>query len=922
VSDLLGRKIGPYEIIDKIGEGGMATVYRAYQVTLDRYVAVKVLAEWMAQDGEFVQRFRREALAAGGLRHPNILRIHDAGTFEGRHFIVMDYVPGGTLEDRVRRQTLPPEEAAALLAEIADALDYAHRRGIVHRDIKPTNILMDEEGHPQLADFGVAQAMDSGVRMTRAGDSIGTPEYMSPEQSQGERVDGRSDLYSLGVVLYRIVTGRVPLRSTTPAGTLYQIVHEPPPPPRQINPDIPPALETVILKALAKHPEDRYQTGKEMAEALLAARSGGAVLPAAGPTAAVVATTAKAQRGRTSAPPAATQPPTYIPAPAALPKVTPMRRSRSPVIGILATILALLILGLAALAAYLALPGIRPSPAPAVALVNGATLPPASPTVAPTIPPPTPSPAATAETIIIVATTTDAPAAEPTPSPSLSELPPDPTATPSPAPTSAPAPTATVAPTSKPAAAPVAAKASNVVLDFSDFGIWKRGNEPYGTFTQSTEQEHDGAPSAKLAYDIPAVANNYVVFTRVPNAPIPGQPPALSLWVYGDGSNQFLNAWIEDAQGEIRQFTFGRVAHTNSWQAMTLNLDTSAPWPQTHISGPDNGRLDYPIAFNSFVFDAEDPARTYQGTLFLGQMTVGSASGPAAPAPAAGLSPTFTPAAPASSASLTGHIVFAQGSSGSTDIMVLDAATGKTWMAHPAGRQPSVSPGGRVAFNGTGGGKDVLITVRLDGSEEKFLSVHPEDSYPNWSPTAKSLVYHSSQQGDGKNRLYILPDTANRQEPQHLQVNGADLLGEYPTWLANWRIAYSGCGYQWGRGDLCGVWSVNSDGSGDPVRLTMNSNDRTTDAQGGNLLYSSSAPGNWDVFSVPENGGAPRNLTNSPSQDFGATFSPDGSAIAFMSDRDGWGIWVMNADGSNPRKLTAAPGFGADWSNERLSWGP
>ncbi len=238
--DLIGRKLGPYEIRDVIGHGGMATVYRAYQPSLNRFVAIKVLNTVMAQDTEFVARFRQEALAAGGLDHPNILRIYDADSFEGRQYIVMAYAPGGTLAQRLRKGgVLSYDEAADTVAQVADALHYAHRRGIVHRDIKPSNILLDEEGRPLLADFGIAQAVSSGPRLTQTGSSIGTPDYMSPEQAEGRRVDGRSDLFSLGIVLYQMATGKMPFQADTSMAIMFQVVHQTPPPPRSVNPAIP-----------------------------------------------------------------------------------------------------------------------------------------------------------------------------------------------------------------------------------------------------------------------------------------------------------------------------------------------------------------------------------------------------------------------------------------------------------------------------------------------------------------------------------------------------------------------------------------------------------------------------------------------------------------------------------------------------------
>jgi TolB protein len=227
-----------------------------------------------------------------------------------------------------------------------------------------------------------------------------------------------------------------------------------------------------------------------------------------------------------------------------------------------------------------------------------------------------------------------------------------------------------------------------------------------------------------------------------------------------------------------------------------------------------------------------------------------------------------------------------------------------------------------VLVNGVGGGKDNLFTIQYDGSQERMVGLHPEDSYPHWSPSGASSVFYSTLQGDGRERIYIQWDAANRQEPAPLQINGQGIFGRYPTWLKNWRVAYTGCDY-WASGGNCGVWTLESNGSGNPLQLTTNPSDISTDAHGNDVLFASQGSGNWELYVIPSNGGTARNLTNSPSQDVAGTYSPDGRHIAFISDRDGWGIWVMNADGGNPQKLLAVPaGFGNEWPIARISWGP
>ena len=270
MNGLIGKTLGPYQILEKIGRGGMATVYKAYQPALDRYVAVKVLPAHLAEAPGFAQRFQREAKAVAKLEHPNILPIHDFGQQEEHTYLVMRYVEGGTLED-IMGKPIPLERVTPLLVQMAEALDYAHERGVVHRDVKPSNILLDPDGRPFLTDFGVARIMEATQQLTGTGVGVGTPAYMSPEQGQGRKVDRRSDVYSLGVVLYEMMTGEVPYQAETPIAVVLKHINDPLPLPRKVNPAIPEAVERVILKAMAKSPEDRFQTAREMARAIDAA---------------------------------------------------------------------------------------------------------------------------------------------------------------------------------------------------------------------------------------------------------------------------------------------------------------------------------------------------------------------------------------------------------------------------------------------------------------------------------------------------------------------------------------------------------------------------------------------------------------------------------------------------------------------------
>ncbi|MBL8050803.1 MAG: protein kinase [Anaerolineales bacterium] len=268
----VGETVGPYRIIEQLGQGGMATVYKAYHASLDRYVAVKALHQAFNEDSTFTTRFQREARVVAKLEHPNIVPVYDYSEHEKRPYLVMKFIEGDTLKARFQRGVLSSQEIEQVVSSVGSALGYAHQQGVLHRDIKPSNVLLSTEGIMYLADFGLARMAQAGESTLSSDSIMGTPQYISPEQAMGKKdLDSGTDIYSFGVMLYEMVVGQVPFSADTPFSIIHDHIYTPLPLPMDINPKVPEPVQKVLLKALAKDRADRYETVEDLVRAFKAA---------------------------------------------------------------------------------------------------------------------------------------------------------------------------------------------------------------------------------------------------------------------------------------------------------------------------------------------------------------------------------------------------------------------------------------------------------------------------------------------------------------------------------------------------------------------------------------------------------------------------------------------------------------------------
>jgi hypothetical protein len=455
---------------------------------------------------------------------------------------------------------------------------------------------------------------------------------------------------------------------------------------------------------------------------------------------------------------------------------------------------------------------------------------------------------------------------------------------------------------------------------------WVRGDQPYGTYEYTTERFKEAPDARKLTYDFPAVAGNFVVFEARPNVAISGKPTSIVVWVYGDGSGHFLNAWLRDAKGERRSYSFGPIAHTG-WQQMTAWLDDTRPWPNGHIDGPDNDVLDFPVSFNSLVLDGVPDGKASRGVIYLDELTSTNDPMPVATAtPEAGAPPSESGSSPP--LGFIAFPVFAP-DRGTYDLYVLDLSCGCMDRVMDYASQPTISPDGtRLAFRRWKSDDRGVEVMDLYGGNQMRLTNFLEDALPVWSADARTLAFSSRREGDRKSRLYEVrtdggPDWEVRQ-------GGGPVFGTYPAWGGNDVIIFH---TEWPE---VGLARMNPDGSNLTMLVADGSATAPETAPGGRAVaYMSQAGGSWDIYRVNADGSSRVRLTDNAANDGLPAWDPEGQRIAFVSDRGGvWALWIMNLDGSGQRKIIDLPGspdghVGTEpdfssrgWIEERLSWGP
>lgn len=831
MASLVGRTLGKYRVVARLGRGGMAEVYKAYQPGLDRYVGIKVLHGHLVDDQDFIGRFEREALAIGKLRHPSIVQAVDFDREGETYFMAMEFINGPTLKDemKARKEANKPftlKEVSLIFSALCSAIDYAHSRGMVHRDIKPANVMINEEGQVVLTDFGIARIMGA-TQYTQTGALSGTPAYMSPEQGQGERGDERSDIYSLGVMLYEMVTGIVPYDADTPFAVIMKHISEPLPMPSTINPNVPEAVERVILKAMSKNPDDRYQTAGEMAIAL---RSAAGVSP---------------DENLQNSPLTTISPP---------PQIEEIEHST----------------GLISAEERTYSPPSPDGGATVLSPGSGAT---------------TITGAGKSQTML-----------------------------------------------------PIFIGAGAIVAVLIVGGII--ASVVWGNASSEQEQaEHVTETAAAIAAITTATAEQQASV----NAQLAAERTAEAATAEFLAPTQTAQA----ATAAAEQSAATEVAQATRDAALVGGLLATVQAATAEAQGTAQAATAEAIA--SFT-DTPTPTATPVPT---------DTSTPApvvvvptnTPTPAV---PTDTPT-PERPPIPGGRLAFpVDDGGGKYDVYVVSMPDGSLINIIKGARQPNFrSDGQKLLVNGEGGGfGENVWEASAAGAIERPVSGSPSDLFPFYKNDGTTLVFSNPQLAFGSQgyQSYLFVQCSLRPPNQESDKCAAvadflvivpagglgDVIGSHPVWtFPGDRIAYKGCN-TWAGGGRCGMyivgsWATKRTSNGETPQLLVDGSSVTpTDAKAGLITFMSRESGDWEVYVMPESGGQPVNVSNSPgSQDGVGTLSADGNWVAFASNRQGaWAVYAAPTSGGQVVKLFDFPKanpWGAgdrEWSNERMSWGP
>jgi tRNA A-37 threonylcarbamoyl transferase component Bud32 len=882
MADLVGKTVGKYRIVAKLGRGGMAEVYKAYQPGLDRYVAIKVLHAHLVDDTDFIGRFEREALAVGKLRHSNIVQAVDFDREGDMYFMAMEFIDGPTLKDEIkaRKSHHTPftlKEIAAIFTSLCSAIDYAHARKMVHRDLKPANVMINQDGQVVLTDFGIARILGA-TQYTQTGALSGTPAYMSPEQGQGERGDERSDIYSLGVMLYELVTGAVPYDGDTPFAVIMKHIGEPLPLPTKVDPKIPESVERVILKAMSKSPADRYQTAGEMAKALRDAigflpNEGDLVLKTVAPKPQIQQIehptgpiTAMKRTGTVVSPKAGNGATVLSAQQDTAAAVTPPAATKSlPVIPLLIGGVVVVLI-LAGLIGFMVLRGggaSREATETAAAVTNATQ-------TAEIMANATGTAAA-----LSAATATSAANAEAT---VVAQV-------------AAPTQTAQAATTAAAIETAQAAKIETAVA--SGLGAASAATAQAATAVAATAEA-----AAATAAAIEAATAEVVAATAT---------AAAAATVAAEATVAAATAAAQQsvaATAAAQQSATASAAATATAEAKTRAVlqppQTEEP-PQPSLTQPSQPPAQAANVSGKLAFPVDNGSGKYDVFIY---STAGELIGRINGARQPNFRPDGVKLLINGEGGGFGENVFEASSSGNVEKPVSDS---------PTDSYPFYNPDGNRAVY-----SNPQLALGSDGNYHSYIFV-------------QCGLIPPAQEGDQNCR-----DVARF---GILVPNGqvGEIQASHPVWAASDEIIFKGCN-SWQGGGSCGIfasvsWGNKRGGNGNTPRKLAGTDGTSTiptDTKGGLLAYHSSESGDWEAYVISINGGGKVNISNSPgSSDGMPTISPDGQWVAFASNREGgWAVFVAPSGGGPAQKLFDLPkpnpwGVGErDWTNERMSWGP